>query len=162
MNKSQFIHLGVFKGRYELILGHPSLISPMVSVDVKHHVYFLILGCLKADNNKQSNQFEMNTLSPKKSETCAKKTHVPELITVPVLYPLYFLIIAFIHSLCCHDHCFQWFLGMTEKVVATLLKKHEAEKEGLRNTHEKNRRNQDEKLKVRTPGILTTWRVMWL
>ena len=56
----------------------------MVSVDVKHHVYSLILGCLKADNNKQSNQVEMNT-SPKKIETCAKKTHVPELITVPAL-----------------------------------------------------------------------------
>ena len=51
---------------------------------------------------------------------------------------------------------------MTEKVVATLMKKYEAEKEGLRNTHEKNRRNQDDKLKVRTPGIFNMWRVMWL
>ena len=38
--------------------------------------------------------------------------------------------------------------GMTEKVIAKLVQKHEDETETLRNTQEKNRRNQEEKLKV--------------
>ena len=37
---------------------------------------------------------------------------------------------------------------MTEKAVAALMKKYEAEKEGLHNTQQKNRRNQEDKLKV--------------
>ena len=43
---------------------------------------------------------------------------------------------------------------MTEKSLAALMKKYEAEKEGLHNTQDKNRRNQEDKLKVLALNIL--------
>ena len=60
-------------------------------------------------------------------------------------------------SPCGHDHDdFPSLPGMTEKSLAALMKKYEAEKEGLHNTQDKNRHNQEDKLKVLALNIWKT------